>query len=1022
MKLKVPQLALDPRSSLLRCCIAAILAPAVSMTAHAQDPQQQSADEITVTGTRIVRSGMVTPVPVTSVQTSELQKMSGGTMFDAIVQLPPFFSNQSPEQVNGGQNSGGSNLNLRGAGLNRTLVLLDGRRVVPTNRFGAVDVAMFPEELVSAVETVTGGASASYGTDAVAGVVNFILDNDFDGFKGHAQVGETTYGDGENYEAGFAFGFDIGERGHFIGSVEKYHVDAISSFESMTDRDFIRNVARVTNPSPTGPRNLTLPNVSPTNWNHTGIINEPGVTGVRPRSTLDKLVFNPNGTTSPLAFSGVGAINGGCNCQAEPTLTYGGDRDEEIAASNDRRQGFFRYEYEIGDNITFFEQLLVGRNEVSDRRESISFVLTWAPRIFSDNAYLPADVAAAMRLPGNATPVPGSPGVQSVGFALFGINGPDTPLGDARQITENKLYSNTIGFEVELDREGFLDGWNIDAYYQYGKNHQYFDTDNGIRVDRIPLALDAVRHPTTGQIVCNVAIVNPAFSDCVPMNIFGGVQNITPEAARYIVDDYKHATQHTDQDFLEFVMTGDIWQGWGAGVISGAFGASYRSEGLEQKTPDPTDEFPATPSGVLLSDLGVLPVGIRGLVTSAGVPAGDLPAIPGIPGVRNVPAGFLGDANSSSVTFSSLRAISGGYDVREVFGELNLPIVASKGWANSFEVTTALRWADYSGSGEIWAGKIGANWQVTDAVRLRMTQSRDVRAATLRERFDETRGGVNVNDPLRGGQPISTASFSGGNPNVNPEEADTTTAGVVFQPRRVDGLSMSLDWYEIDVQDAIAQLTAQGVVNGCAGVGGAPPDLTLCPNVHRGPDGVITRVDSFFINLQRALLEGVDFEMSYATGPVNVRMFASRLFKNSTQTAGGVPDDRAGDIGGPGIGGAQAASPELKVTANVTYARGPFSLFVQERYIDGGMLDRTLFEGVTIDDNSIDSTYYTDLGLTFTLGGGDGWELFANVNNLLDQEPRATPQILGRAGVNEFNPGLYDVLGRRYVFGARKDF
>ena len=145
------------------------------------------------------------------------------------------------------------------------------------------------------------------------------------------------------------------------------------------------------------------------------------------------------------------------------------------------------------------------------------------------------------------------------------------------------------------------------------------------------------------------------------MNIFGGVQNISPAAAAYIVDDYKHATQHTSQDFVEFVMTGDVWEGFGAGAISGAFGASYRSEKLDQKTPDPTDEFPATPSGVLLSDLGVLPPGIRGLVTSVGVPAtGPHPRDSGHSRHQERPAGFTGDANSSSVTFSSLREIAGG--------------------------------------------------------------------------------------------------------------------------------------------------------------------------------------------------------------------------------------------------------------------------------------------------------------------------------------------------------------------------
>src|SRR5688572_10423235 len=239
------------RSAILRSAVTALLIPTAAV---AQQPQPQpggTLEEITITGTRIIRSGMVTPVPTTAVQAAELQNMSAGPLFDSLVQLPPFFANQAPEQVNGGQNSGGSNLNLRGAGLNRTLVLLDNRRVVPTNRFGAVDVAMFPEELVQSVEVVTGGASASYGTDAVAGVVNFRLDTDYEGFKGHAQMGETTYGDGETYEAGFAFGFGIGERGHLMGSIEKFNLDEISSFESLRERDFVNNVGRVTNPAST---------------------------------------------------------------------------------------------------------------------------------------------------------------------------------------------------------------------------------------------------------------------------------------------------------------------------------------------------------------------------------------------------------------------------------------------------------------------------------------------------------------------------------------------------------------------------------------------------------------------------------------------------------------------------------------------------------------------------------------------------------------------------------------------------
>ena len=417
--------------------------------------------------------------------------------------------------------------------------------------------------------------------------------------------------------------------------------------------------------------------------------------------------------------------------------------------------------------------------------------------------------------------------------------------------------SNTIGFDAQLDREGFLDGWRMNAYYQHGNNEQNFDTDNGIRVDRIPLAFDAVSGPN-GQPACYAALVNPAvFGDCVPMNIFGGLQNLTPAAWDYIVDDYKVAFQDTSQDFVEFVMTGDAWDGWGAGAISGCLrrlvslrGARPDHAGSDGRIPghaerraarDPRSHHPGRPR----LDRGVH----AGRATPAAASAT----------CRRVSAAT---PTRAPITFSSLRAISGGYDVRDVFGELNIPIASDAGWANQFDVSTAVRWADYSGSGEIWAGKVGMNWQVSDAVRLRVTQSRDVRAATLRERFDQTRGGVTVNDPLKGGASISTASFSGGNPNVNPEEADTTTAGIVFQPTGLDGLSVSFDWYQIDINGAIAQLASQAVVNGCV-----PTDQSLCEYVIRDPvTSDIVRVDNLFINLQRQVIEGADLELTYAFG------------------------------------------------------------------------------------------------------------------------------------------------------------
>jgi len=243
--------------------LVALSAGAVT-SAYAQEAQLE---EIQITGSRITRSTMETPTPVTTIQASELAAMAPGNLIEGLTQMPQFYGNQNQEQVNGGQNSGGSNVNLRGAGTNRTLTLLNGRRVVPSNRFGTVDVNLFPEDLLRSVENVTGGASASYGTDAVAGVVNFILDTDYVGLKTHAQTGITEYGDGRTWETGVAFGHDFGNGFHLLGSLAAADQAKINDLGALEDRDFLRRSARITNPDPNGPTDIIRPYVQPTTFN-----------------------------------------------------------------------------------------------------------------------------------------------------------------------------------------------------------------------------------------------------------------------------------------------------------------------------------------------------------------------------------------------------------------------------------------------------------------------------------------------------------------------------------------------------------------------------------------------------------------------------------------------------------------------------------------------------------------------------------------------------------------------------------
>jgi iron complex outermembrane recepter protein len=1009
------------RFELQSVAAAIVIASGVPDVVRGQESRAGAAplEEITVTGSRIAgSSGMNAPTPVTAVSSVELSQMSPGSMIDALGQLPQFSGNIAPEQIVGGQNSGGANVNLRGAGVNRTLVLLDGRRVVSSNRFGAVDVNMFPEALLQGIETVTGGASASYGTDAVAGVVNFRLDTDFEGFKTHVQGGQTSRDDGENWEASAAFGqgfFD--DRLHVIGSFGKYQQDSIGSSASLRDRPYFNQAARVTNPDPNGPREILRPYVSPTNFTNGGVIVEPTF------PALNRLEFLPDGTVRPLPFSGVGNLNSGCQCYAEPTQTFGVDGDTEIAPEYRRTNAFLYADYDVSDSVNVFAQGIYGNTRNSDRRESVALLSVWQARIYADNPYLPANVRQLM-----ATTLPANR--QYFGFGVFARNAPDTPLGESRQITDNDMTSATLGFAADFG--GGLEGWHLDGYYQYGENVQDFITQNGIRVDRLPMALDAVVD-ASGRTVCRVSLpqYDPTgiFRDCAPVNLFGGVHNVSPQAAAWIRDDGKIARQWTDQHVAELVLNGELWEGFGAGPIAAAFGASYRKDSLEQRTLDPSDEFPALPDGTLLSSLGIAPASLRGVVPEG--ENGGVAGYNGIPGLRFVPTGFKGDANSSSVLFSSLRETSGSYDVKEVFTEFSIPLLRDAAWAQRLDINTAGRWAEYSGSGSIWAWKVGANWEISDQVRLRATQSRDVRAATLQERFDQTRGGVNVQDPANGNVTVTTASFSGGNPTVSPEQADTVTFGAVFRPAFLAGLSVSADWYFIDIDDAIGQLLAQEVVSGCSN-----GDQTLCQYVVRRdnlPNGVIERVENLFINLANQRISGIDLEIDYRRdidliggGPEALawRFYATWLDENSIKNKGARRDERVGQIG---VIAQFLSLPEYKVTTNLSYSNGPMTLFLQGRWIDGGTLDRLRVESTqnitdSIEDNTIPSTFYTDLHLSYTRGASDNLELYVNVTNLFDREPVHVPAIVGRAGTMEFNAAIYDTIGRRYVLGLNYQF
>ena len=1003
---------------------------------------EEELEEVTVTGSRIAQApGMFTPTPVTSVQIDELEQMAPGSLIESMSTLPQFFGNPQPQQALGGQNSGGSNLDLRGAGAQRTLVLLDGRRVVSSNRFGTVDVNSLPDMLLKNVETVTGGASASYGTDAVAGVVNFKLDTRFEGLKIHGQGGTTARNDGDNWEYGAAFGHSFGERLHLVGSVQKAKNDAIEGLESLKSRPWYNQASRVSNPSATGPTWLRRPYVAATNFTVNGLIVDTGA------ASLNRLQFNGAGNSlTPLPFYGVGNQNAGCQCQALPAQDFGVSSDDDVTVGYKRTSGFARLGFDLSDNTELFAQAMFADNAADQRRESIALLATWSGRIFSNNAFLTPALQQQIfnGAPASRTSTDNTTGtpelVRWVTYGQYLPNTPDNPLGETRQVTANHMNSFTLGFSSKL-RDGMLSGWAVDGYVQQGKNRQDFITNNGLRVDRMWFALDAVRN-SSGNIVCRASLPqydpNGYLRGCVPLNLFGGGTNISADAASWVMDAEKVASQWLKQTVAEFAMNGETGIGLPAGNISAAFGLSYRKDTLDQLTVDPADEYPALPDGRLFSDLGLLPVGIRGLVEQ-GITSGTsgyVPGYTGYPGLRFVGQGYRGDNNSSSVQFSSMRAIGGSSNVKEAFAEFQIPLLEGLTAARKLETSLAARWADYSGSGSVWAWKAGLSWELNEQIRLRATQSRDVRAPNLRDRFDQTRGGFTItNDPL-GGTALSGASFTGGNPDVEPELADTTTVGLVLQPSFLDGFQTSVDWYKIKIKDAISTLTAQQLVTGCA-----TTDPSLCQYVQRDSNGNLQQVDSLFINLAKQRIEGVDVEISYRRsinllggGPesIGLRLFGTRLLHNSNLVKGGALDERAGAITS---GNGAVALPKNKATAVLSYNNGDWGASVMGRFLGGGILDRTLVEsqtektvvvnGVTrqtIDDNSVASVFYTDLSLNYRPSGVEGLHLYFTAQNLFDRAPPSVPSAILRTGPLEVHTLIHDQIGRRYTFGLNYTF
>jgi outer membrane receptor protein involved in Fe transport len=1000
-------------------------------TARAQGVEP-TPEEITVTGTRIRRTdGMAEPVPVTTLSPEELQLFEpGSTIAEQLDALPQFFLTSTAQR--GGPalfgNGGGSYLNMRGLGPERTLVLFDGFRLPPADKRGSVNVDTLPTALVRSVDVVTGGATAAYGADALGGVTNFVLDREFEGFKINAGTGMNEFNnEGKNWNMSLAGGIEIGERLNLIGSFEARQIDQIVRNPAELDPSWfqrwghVQNPAwRSTDPPGTNPRRLTLPWVAPAGLHVNGKI-----AGVPTTSALNNMRFNDAGTA--IVPFDLGAVSdgswvaGGSDAQASHLTQGGGPNGSEVIQNT----LFLSLKYAVSDSVDVFFDLLDGHTESNSAQTTSAASMSgpWSPTVYRENAYIPASVRATMVTENRAS------------FLL-------SKGGSYPGVLDIYNSSESVNeFDSELFRVGFdwsmTEKWDMRVAMQTGETAKTTAIYDGLRVDRMALAADAVEIYTdrrdvngdglpdlvtdaergTGRIICNVQRYNPTpqqlaavpeiqgktkttvngvvpvvspigldntVSECVPFNIMGNGQ-ISQAAADYITTP-KWGDGLVEQDFAELLVRGEISDGWGAGALSLATGLTYR----EQQFRD-----------------GAYPIEIDEL----GPPFNAVNL-----GIRGIPSTFsTGSPNLHQ--FSTVSAISGGYDVWEAFGEVNIPIWQSASGGQRLGTTVAYRSSDYSSVGRFDSGKVGLDFQLFKDLRLRATQSRDVREATFTERFDNAPAGGSVLDPARNQAQSTITITTVGNPDLIPESADTTVVGLVYQPSWAEGLRMSVDRWEIDITDSIATLGAQRVVDECYF------NNVLCEYVFRDNLGVLSRVGSPYLNLALARAEGTDVEIAYsrdvdwfAAGneSLAIRMLGGKLDERSNTVVGSAPAEFAGTRGYPDI------------TANLTlsYRVARWSVQVQERFIDDVILNRIWIEGIDVDDNTIDSESWTNLVLAFESSAEreGSWRISFNVQNLFDEDP----PIIASAGDTRFGAqatdNTYDEWGRRYELGFSMEF
>ena len=866
----------------LALCSSALAISSQSMAA--EDQGAKSIDRIEVTGSRILREGAIAPAPVTVISGDDLVNTGAVNIGEALNKLPALGNTFSLS--NSGRFIGTAGLNildLRNMGTDRTLVLVNGKRHVSSSAGSqSVDTNTIPSVWVERVEIITGGASAVYGADAVTGVVNFILKKNIEGFSASVTRGESDLSDYNNEKATFSYGTNFdNDRGNVAFAVEYSAQDTLNALDHPWTDGSYRSM-RNTAQTEENKDDPNFPDFIYTPNAGYYAINNAGVFAL---SNGYVNSFNPDGTYREL---NIGDQVDGLSCANCDSFNLA--QFNEIQPEFERYNVNFKVNYDVAEDMNAYFEAKYVNSEGQSIGQPAFFFFNPNNSIKIDNPYLDSSVKNLM---------------EQEGVSSIMVNRMMTDLG--RRIENNTR--ETTRFVTGLKGTVFTD-WELDASVVYGQTDLERVNGANMIMANYYNALDAI-DDGSGNIVCRS---EEARADgCVPVNIMGfGAPS--QEAIDYI-NTVSTGTSKITQTVVTASLANSAIYELPAGYVGFAAGVEYRKEESETEEPD----------------------------------------------------------NAVGTFFNALGEDKGEFDVNEIYFEASIPLLADLPLVQDLVLDTAVRYADYSTIGDATSWKVGLDWTVNDQLRVRATQSEALRAPNIGEIFgapsqtfysvDDPCLADNLNDLQNSevrrancaalGVPADFESdydaqtlegLVSGNRDVKGEESTSTTIGLVYQPSFLENSVVTIDYWKIELEDAISTIASQEILDRCVDAEGGINNQYCNLITRDSASSEITLIQNSVLNVSGQEASGVDFELGYdfdaLEGNFSTRLIGTYLIERKDYPFQDQPEDYIEYAGTTG---------EAKWQANlsISYKRDGFFTTLDTRYID----EVSLYTDQDLEDN-----------------------------------------------------------------------